>query len=303
MRIGHGGGRPSCEKILPMVHPYADFIHRFAQLMDGGRALPMGGFPSVCRSKPDGPEVLVFAPHPDDESIVGALPLRLLRELNHRVTVVAVTLGSRPDRQSARLEEMRGACAFLGFGLIPAKENGLDGVHPETRKTSPSEWLEGVRILANMLRSRLPLMVVVPHGQDLNTTHQGTHLLVLDALQSLGPDFNCLLVETEFWAPMAAPNLMIESSQTDVADLMAAVSFHRGEVERNPYHLRLPAWMSDNVRRGGELVGGQGGPAPDFRFATLYRLQRWHHGHLEHNLSVGCVVPVDGDLAALFHQD
>ena len=41
------------------------------------------------------------------------------------------------------------------------------------------------------------------------------------------------------------------------------------EVRRNPYHLRMPAWMMDNVRRGAELVGGQGSPAPDFCFCDL----------------------------------
>jgi hypothetical protein len=45
--------------------------------------------------------------------------------------------------------------------------------------------------------------------------------------------------------------------------------------------LRLPAWLQDNVRRGAELVGGQGGVAPDFTFATLYRLRRWRNGRLE----------------------
>jgi len=59
------------------------------------------------------------------------------------------------------------------------------------------------------------------------------------------------------------------------------LSFHVGEVERNPYHLRLPAWLQDNVRRGAELVGGQGGTAPDFKFATLYRLRQWKNGKIE----------------------
>ena len=63
--------------------------------------------------------------------------------------------------------------------------------------------------------------------------------------------------------------------------MMAALSFHVGEVQRNPYHLLVPAWMQDNVRRGGELVGGQGGAAPDFTFATLYRLRRWADGGLQ----------------------
>src|SRR6266542_5387576 len=80
---------------------------------------------------------------------------------------------------------------------------------------------------------------------------------------------------------MEDQNLMLELGEQDLADLLAALSFHVGEVRRNPYHLRLPAWMIDNVRRGGELVGGQGGAAPDFTFATLYRLRRWRSGTLE----------------------
>jgi N-acetylglucosamine malate deacetylase 1 len=95
---------------------------------------------------------------------------------------------------------------------------------------------------------------------------------------SLGADFSCITVETEFWGAMDDPNLMVESSVRDVSDLITALSFHAGEVRRNPYHLRMPAWLMDNVRRGGELVGGQGAAAPDFTFATLYRLRRWEHG-------------------------
>jgi hypothetical protein len=74
---------------------------------------------------------------------------------------------------------------------------------------------------------------------------------------------------------------MVESSAEDLADLLAALSFHVEEVRRNPYHLRLPPWMIDNVRRGAELVGGQGGAAPDFMFATLYRARQWKNGRVE----------------------
>ena len=104
------------------------------------------------------------------------------------------------------------------------------------------------------------------------------HHLVLDALASLPPDFSTIIVENEFWGQMQSPDLMVESSETDLADLLAALSHHVGEVRRNPYHLRLPAWMQDNVRLGAELVGGEGGNAPDFDFATLYRVRLWQGG-------------------------
>ena len=75
---------------------------------------------------------------------------------------------------------------------------------------------------------------------------------------------------------------MVESGADDVADLLAALSFHAGEMRRNPYHLRLPAWMQDNVRRGAELTVGAGQAAPDFIFATLYRLRRWKNGRAQY---------------------
>jgi hypothetical protein len=86
---------------------------------------------------------------------------------------------------------------------------------------------------------------------------------------------------------MASPNLLVESSPEDVADLVSATSFHVGEVRRNPYHLLLPAWMQDNVRRGAELVGGQGTAAPNFIFGTVYRLRAWESGDWKEVLPKG----------------
>src|SRR5437879_13666180 len=96
------------------------------------------------------------------------------------------------------------------------------------------------------------------------------------------------------------PNLSVESSEQDVSDLLSALSFHVGEVRRNPYHLRMPAWLMDNVRRGAELVGGQGGAAPDFLFATLYRLRKWQAGQLENVYAGGRYLSCTDDPEDLF---
>jgi hypothetical protein len=82
--------------------------------------------------------------------------------------------------------------------------------------------------------------------------------------------------------------------------MITALSFHVGEVQRNPYHLLLPAWMQDNVRRGGELVGGQGRAAPDFSFCTLYRLRRWTRGGLQADYSGGRSLAAGASPSALF---
>jgi hypothetical protein len=65
----------------------------------------------------------------------------------------------------------------------------------------------------------------------------------------------------------------------------------------------MPAWMVDNVRRGGELVGGQGGAAPDFAFATLYRLRRWSNGRFEQVLSTGRFLSQGENPDVLFPDD
>jgi LmbE family N-acetylglucosaminyl deacetylase len=242
----------------------------------------------------------VFAPHPDDESIDGALALRLRRELGFRVSVAAVTQGSRIDRQAARMEEMRGACHFLGFELIPTRPNGLGGINLHTRESHPGVWEDAVAVIREIIAYHQATLIVLPHENDFHTTHVGTHHLVLDAMAALGPAFHCKVLETEYWRAMADPNLMIESSAADVADLVAATGFHRGEMVRNPHHLYLPCWMADNVRRGAELVGGQGAASPECHFATLYRLREWRQGGLATCLAAPRFLASAAELASVF---
>jgi N-acetylglucosamine malate deacetylase 1 len=286
------------------MHPYHRFVSEIARLAREARHLPLGGLPFAPRPTlvTDAPRVLMFSPHPDDECIVGALALRLLRQSKMRIVDVAVTQGSNRERQAPRLAELRAACAFLGFEVMTTAPGGLDRINARTRADDPAHWESAVAVIAAILARERPRVVFCPHQADSNSTHIGTHLLVLDALARQAPDFTCFLVLTEYWAAMATPNLMVESSVDDVADLVAATAFHAGEVRRNPYHLSMPAWMQDNVRRGGEIVGGQGGAAPDFAFATLYRLERWRAGQREPAFAGGRLLPLRDDPAALVHD-
>ncbi|MGI9510914.1 MAG: PIG-L deacetylase family protein [Geminicoccaceae bacterium] len=282
-------------------NPYRSMIARQAALLQEGKALPLGGIPACDRPVPDkaAGKALIFSPHPDDECIIGGLALRLQRECGMQVINIAVTQGRHPERQAARLAELQNACAFIGFDLLQTAENGLHDIDLTTRERHPEAWSAAVAVIADILDAQKPDVIFLPHDSDWHPAHIGTHHLVLDALASLPATFACTVVETEFWAAMATPNLMIESSPDDVADLAAALSFHVGEVARNPYHLRLPAWMIDNVRRGSELVQGKGEAAPDMTFATLYRLGRWANGRLQEVLSKGQVLNADEDVAGL----
>ena len=257
------------------MNPYQDFVAAHARLVREGKSLPLGEFQAARRpSLPaNAPKALFFAPHPDDETIVGGLAVRLLREARLNLIDVAVTQGSKKERQSERFRELQNACKYIGFGLLATGPNGLERINPQTREQDPAHWANCVKVIAEILRAHQPRVIFVPHEHDWNTTHIGTHFLLMDSLKTLPKEFECYLVETEFWGQMTRPNLMVEISADDLADMIAATTFHAGELKRNPYHLLLPAWMMDNVRRGSELVGGQGGAAPDFTFAALYRLR------------------------------
>ncbi|HEY2950966.1 MAG TPA: PIG-L family deacetylase [Verrucomicrobiae bacterium] len=286
------------------MNPYRDFVSDFARLLKQAKTLPLGGFPPLPRPPlpADAPNALIFSPHPDDEVIIGALPLRLLREGKMNVINVAVTLGSNKARQVERWKELTACCDHIGFGLMPARENGLEGVNLKTRQQKQQQWAQSVECIATILSRQQPRVIFFPHDGDWNSSHIGTHHLLVDALTKLGDDFSCFTIETEFWGAMETPNLMVESSEQDVADLITALSFHAGEVRRNSYHVRMMAWLIDNVRRGSELVGGQGGAAPDFLFGTLYRLRRWRLGKFAPVLERGRFLSTSGDPAALFRD-
>lgn len=223
------------------MNPYESFVQKLSDLIVEARGYPLGGFPDYPRvdAAPDAPVALVFSPHPDDEVIIGGWALRLLRQSRWRVINIAVTQGSNKARQQPRWEELTACCRCIGFDLQATRPGGLEGVNPKTRLGDPGRWREMVDIVGTILTQHQPRVVFYPHQADWNSSHVGTHHLVVDALESLPSTFRCAAVETEFWAQMPAPNVLVESSPADLAALITALTWHVGEVRRNPYHSTL----------------------------------------------------------------
>ena len=272
------------------MSPYDRYVQQLATLVAEARQFPLGVAPDYPRPAPraDAPVALIFSPHPDDEVIIGGWALRLLRQSRWRVINIAVTHGSNKGRQDERWTELRACCQCIGFDLETTAPHGLEGVNAKVRTQDPDRWRAMVATIRDILAAHQPRAIFYPHQADWNSTHIGTSHLVTDALAALPASFQCAAIETEFWAQMPQPNVLVESAPADVAALVTALTFHVGEVQRNPYHLTLPAWMMDNVRRGGEWVGGQGQAAPEFLFGTLYRLRTWTAGRFEdHGVSNG----------------
>lgn len=258
------------------------FVQANIRAMESGKGIALGPSPILLKAPlakaAEGQplKVVVCSPHPDDEALVGALPLRLRQECGAKVTNCAITLGSSPGQRARRLGELQASCAVLGFDLtISNPPLGFDQVSLDNRENQPEAWAAKVRMLSAILEREAPDAVFAPHAEDFNSTHIGTHHLVVDALGEYlertgrGP---MPVLETEFWHQNLQPNMLVGVSPEDEATLIMATAEHGGEVRRNPYHLRHPGRMMDNIRRGAEVVGGQGGAAPDFPFAELYRL-------------------------------
>jgi N-acetylglucosamine malate deacetylase 1 len=257
------------------------YVESTLKVLESGRSIPLGPSREPLITPREAPaqtapvKVLIASPHPDDEALIGALPLRLRREAGARVVDCAITLGSDVRQRPRRLAELQSACRVLDFELVVPLGSGFDRVTLQNRHEQAGEWRSKVAALKEIFDREKPDAVFAPHAEDFNTAHVGTHYLVQDALgghlesAGRGP---VVLIETEFWHEHSAPNLMIGVSPETLAIQIMATAEHGGEVSRNPYHLRLPARMMDNVRRGSEVVGGQGAAAQPFAFAELYRV-------------------------------
>ena len=146
-----------------------------------------------------------------------------------------------------------------------------------------------------LLDGTAPLAVFVPHSKDGHPTHRATHGLALAAMDAANGG-RWEVVETEYWHPLEKPNLMVAATRSQLDSLCGALRLHRGEMERNDYADRLPAWMVDNVRRGAELVGGFGSAAPKIAHATLYRWRRRSEGKWKVPSRTGETIETRGEL-------
>jgi LmbE family N-acetylglucosaminyl deacetylase len=145
------------------------FVQANVQAVKGGKVIRLGRsarpltVPAVKVGKRPPIKVVVCSPHPDDEALIGALPLRLRRECGASVTNCAITLGSITNQRARRLRELKASCAVLSFDLTVAKSPwGFDDVAPGNRKNHPEEWAAKVRVLSMVLEQERPDVVFAP---------------------------------------------------------------------------------------------------------------------------------------------
>ena len=198
---------------LEYVNQFADSFAHGARIQPSFDEVEQGPVKPFATRKH---KLLICSPHPDDEALTGALPLRLSQEDDVTVCNMAITLGSDPARKEARKHELQAACEVLGFDLLMMCEPlAFDGVTALTRGQDPTGWQTMVEILSEHLIDCQPDMILFPHARDSHSTHVGVHFLVLSALQTVAKGINkdITVVETEFWHALESPNLLVESNQ------------------------------------------------------------------------------------------
>lgn len=226
--------------------------------------------------------VMILSPHPDDESIVGSLALRLLQENNAHIINVAVTLGSNKERQQERTQELLDACELMEMECLFLDE----------------EWENKASELTGLIEKYQPDLIIAPHTKDFHPAHIKTGELLKTVLETL-PQLTTLVAWSEFWGQLTAPTILVEVPQEILELQMKALAKHVGEIKRNPYHLRLPAWMMDNVRRGSEIIGGKGTDSQNMAYAVLYQLELFHQGTYS-RAEVPSALDVSVNLAQIF---
>ena len=260
---------------------FHDFVTGYLDLLQEAKKIPLGQYVSAWPElPPDAPVAVILSAHPDDEVMTG-MPLGIrLRRAGYRIVNIAVTVGS-PDQYERRLQELQGACTYLGIQLVVPLIGGLRG---QIKSNCPQDWQYAVDEITNIIKPLRPKVVITHHEGDAHHDHIAVSKLTHQVLLKELPALDCVLACGEYWRDLQRPNLQLEVSAGDLAILLEGLSFHKGELARNPYHLLWPAFMSTKVRYG-EIVKGWGTGAPSFDFSVMYRLKRSHDGALYDYLS------------------
>jgi LmbE family N-acetylglucosaminyl deacetylase len=143
--------------------------------------------------------VLVVAPHPDDESIGCGGTLRLHVQRGDRVDVVFLTSGElgleelpADDARQVREREAEQAAAILGLSSLTFLR------HPDWFLSDTEETVG--KDLIRVVEQRAPERVLFPHGAEAHPDHAATARIVDRVADELRRPFG--RVAFEVWTPM-----------------------------------------------------------------------------------------------------
>lgn len=183
--------------------------------------------------------ILVVAPHPDDDVIGCGGSMAKHAKNGHEVTVVYLTSGdagsaTTPKAQLAQTREEEAIRAAISLGV---KQENLVFLR------NPDGYLECSRdnlvALIELIRSKIPRLIYTPHGEDGHKDHMVAHQLTMEAVgRASGPWFQeakgqpwstDTVLGYEVWTPMRAPQY-VEDITAYIEEKLKAVLMHESQV-------------------------------------------------------------------------
>jgi LmbE family N-acetylglucosaminyl deacetylase len=206
----------------------------------------------------DGRAVLQLSPHPDDEVIGAGATLLALRAAGHRVINVACGLG-RPDQARRRETELREACARAGFELV-----------------IPDPSLELAAWVAARLVEDDVDLVVSPSPHDGHHAHEIVGRAAREGIERSGGGARWWL--WGLWADLPLPTLVTEFGEARMAEVLAVLAAHAGELDRNDYAALVRCRAVAGRVLGAERVFGFGSAGLEAPYAELLTELGLHGG-------------------------
>jgi LmbE family N-acetylglucosaminyl deacetylase len=175
-----------------------------ARLRHAARAVYLGALGRVAalhRAIPTASAAIVFAPHPDDETLGCGGTIALKRQLGAHVTIVAMTdggaaYGERGDHEqlkAIRQGEAIEAAHVLG---VPAQDL-IFLAYPDGRLGDFHEQATArVHTIIDAVR---PREIFIPYRRDGHPDHEETSAIVHAALSPLATSFELLVYEYPVW--------------------------------------------------------------------------------------------------------
>jgi LmbE family N-acetylglucosaminyl deacetylase len=215
-------------------------------------------------------KILLVAPHPDDECLMGGFALRAKEEFGSAVKVVPYSYGSKKERRADRKAELRNAVDHLGFELVD----------PRIKNSTSLDEISADELMSVFMKEH-PDVIITAHLDDGHSTHirssETADLVIGEWVKKTKVSVHWL--QSEYWHSMHHPNLLVPLTSAHLTRMGEALLKHVGEVSRNPYHLTLPAWSMDQLRRGSEMLESLSGKTlagdkvKEGVFAQIYRIE------------------------------
>jgi len=188
-----------------------------------------GAFPSFVDC-PEGSNVLVLSPHPDDDILGCGGTLAKHKKAGHTITSVTLTDGSLgdpsfPDSNTLireREAESERAAQIIGISRC-------EFLREKDQKLECNESI--VKKVANLLDKIKPDLLYLPFFLDNHPDHAATHKIFYRVAQKNTVQTNCCLYET--WAPLY-PNILVDVS-TEMALKVRAIEEYKTQLKHYDY--------------------------------------------------------------------